>query len=187
VNCTDIAELERACEEAMHAGVSQGVIEAARRRVRQLIEEQMLAAAIMDARARHIRDTAFLVAAVQTLDAASEERRQGPALDEQTTERLIADAQERMRHSLETNILEACTICLEQLHRVENHQPDHAQPLPSGKPSDQQRDNSGFCMLPCGHAFHASCVRSWISSHGTCPNCRLRAEVESNHPPQQKH
>merc|ERR1719412_2953734 len=96
---------------------------------------------IMDTRARHYRDTAFLVAAVRILDAAaSTEGSQDPAVDRETTDRLIADGQERMRHAMETNSVEACTICLEQLQRrsAEGQQPDQAQSPPPGKPSDQQ-------------------------------------------------
>eukprot|EP00126_Sphaerothecum_destruens_P006201 Sdes_comp19260_c0_seq1m10244 len=27
-------------------------------------------------------------------------------------------------------------------------------------------------ILPCKHLFHASCLRSWLEQHGTCPTCR---------------
>eukprot|EP01134_Creolimax_fragrantissima_P000716 CFRG0716T1 len=27
--------------------------------------------------------------------------------------------------------------------------------------------------LPCGHMYHASCLRSWLEHHGSCPTCRL--------------
>lgn len=28
-------------------------------------------------------------------------------------------------------------------------------------------------QLPCGHAFHALCLRSWLELNPTCPTCRL--------------
>mmetsp|Transcript_29530 Transcript_29530/g.57956 ORF Transcript_29530/g.57956 Transcript_29530/m.57956 type:complete len:422 (-) Transcript_29530:68-1333(-) len=192
-------DIERACDAAAAAGVGEVSVAAARRRAERLREaearslEQLMATSmehIMDARARHHRDTAILMAAVRILDsAASEESRQGPTLDRETTDRLILDAQERMRHSVETSSEEACTICLEQLqrHSAEDHQPDQARPLPPGNLSDPQGDNNSFCMLPCRHIFHVSCVHSWLLSRGTCPNCRLRADVESNLPPQRNH
>lgn len=170
-------DIERACDAAAAAGVGEVTVAAARRRAERIREaearfqEQLIS-----------REMAFLVAAVRTLDAsAAAEGRQGPALDAETTDRLISDAQDRMRLALETDSIEACTICLEQLehHGAADHQPDQALPLPPGKASDEHRDTGGsFCMLPCRHAFHTSCVRSWLSSHGTCPNCRLRADVD---------
>merc|ERR1711970_1626554 len=27
--------------------------------------------------------------------------------------------------------------------------------------------------LPCGHIFHAACLRSWFQRQQTCPTCRL--------------
>ena len=26
--------------------------------------------------------------------------------------------------------------------------------------------------LPCGHVFHAQCLREWIPMHAFCPTCR---------------
>eukprot|EP01134_Creolimax_fragrantissima_P006875 CFRG6875T1 len=28
------------------------------------------------------------------------------------------------------------------------------------------------CTLPCAHAFHRGCVRTWLSEHDSCPECR---------------
>ena len=32
---------------------------------------------------------------------------------------------------------------------------------------------SGAKKLPCGHIFHASCLRSWFQRQQTCPTCRM--------------
>lgn len=36
------------------------------------------------------------------------------------------------------------------------------------------RDGNGGVALPCGHAFHADCVRTWLERRNTCPSCRLQ-------------
>ena len=34
--------------------------------------------------------------------------------------------------------------------------------------------------LPCGHAFHESCLKKWFATkHFTCPNCRTNLDVFS--------
>ena len=48
-------------------------------------------------------------------------------------------------------------------------------------PTCQSNDDCVICLaplkhaavkLPCGHAFHASCIRRWLASEATCPTCR---------------
>lgn len=31
----------------------------------------------------------------------------------------------------------------------------------------------GGKQVPCGHAFHASCIENWLSLQNTCPLCRF--------------
>jgi len=31
--------------------------------------------------------------------------------------------------------------------------------------------------LGCGHMFHFHCLRTWMGSRNTCPNCRWKLEV----------
>lgn len=56
---------------------------------------------------------------------------------------------------------------------------------------------SGTLCLPCGHAFHLTCVAGWLKHHETCPNCRasylthnlrtcLRAVSEASSPAQEE-
>ena len=33
-------------------------------------------------------------------------------------------------------------------------------------------EDGALLLLPCGHGFHEECVRSWLHSNTTCPNCR---------------
>lgn len=33
--------------------------------------------------------------------------------------------------------------------------------------------NENVCRLSCGHQFHSNCISQWISSHKSCPNCRV--------------
>ena len=33
--------------------------------------------------------------------------------------------------------------------------------------------------LPCGHTFCEACIRTWLASHKSCPNCRSSCTVRS--------
>lgn len=35
---------------------------------------------------------------------------------------------------------------------------------------------TGALQLPCGHTFHAACIKPWLQSHTTCPTCRFDLE-----------
>jgi HrpA-like RNA helicase len=42
----------------------------------------------------------------------------------------------------------------------------------SGRASSSSRAGAAAAVLPCGHAFHRSCIVPWITDQPTCPNCR---------------
>ena len=37
---------------------------------------------------------------------------------------------------------------------------------------DNFEDNDKLITLPCGHCFHAECIKSWLQLEVFCPNCR---------------
>ena len=42
-------------------------------------------------------------------------------------------------------------------------------------------EDGALLLLPCGHGFHEECVRSWLHSNTTCPNCRADVSAECEH------
>lgn len=42
--------------------------------------------------------------------------------------------------------------------------------------------SSGKRVLKCGHAFHKTCVDSWIDRKGTCPMCRTQIKTITRAP-----
>lgn len=42
---------------------------------------------------------------------------------------------------------------------------------------------TGAKKLPCGHIFHASCLRSWFQRQQTCPTCRMDILRQPQPPP----
>ena len=34
-------------------------------------------------------------------------------------------------------------------------------------------------LEPCGHKFHRSCCRTWLSEHNTCPLCRQTVRLDT--------
>ena len=35
------------------------------------------------------------------------------------------------------------------------------------------KNNQSWSALPCGHAFHQTCILTWTNYHQTCPVCRF--------------
>ena len=42
-------------------------------------------------------------------------------------------------------------------------------------------EDGALLLLPCGHGFHEECVRSWLHSNTTCPNCRTDLSSACEH------
>jgi len=61
-----------------------------------------------------------------------------------------------------------CSICISDVICDKN-----------GRITAGETDN-GKCvyMLLCGHAFHPSCITTWLSLKDTCPNCRVNAVIQ---------
>lgn len=167
----DASDIERTCDEAEAAGVGPVTIAAARQRAQHMREAEGAGSSAVEqlarARARHLRETAWLVAAVRAVAAVeSAAEAIGIELNEQSEP--AADASQILEAARERAQMQpggaaaaavaacTCTVCLE----------------PFGP---EEKD---VCMLPCRHTFHIACVEGWLRSQGTCPNCRLRADAE---------
>mmetsp|Transcript_8629 Transcript_8629/g.25457 ORF Transcript_8629/g.25457 Transcript_8629/m.25457 type:complete len:141 (+) Transcript_8629:269-691(+) len=109
----------------------------------------------------HLELTSRVFAAVHILDRAGlplprERSGGGPEQAEEAAARaaeVLEAGRSRARRLLDELGSQPCTVCLE------------------GTSPDED-----VCLLPCLHAFHTSCVEAWLQSHGTCPNCRVRAQ-----------
>lgn len=59
-------------------------------------------------------------------------------------------------------------------------------PLASSKQLNNYSDPCAICweilqsarVLPCGHLFHHSCLRSWLEQDTSCPTCRMFLDIE---------
>jgi len=61
-----------------------------------------------------------------------------------------------------------CIICREEMRAPSEDDP-------------QERNLYGVNKkLPCGHIFHASCLRSWFQRQQTCPTCRLDVLLQTH-------
>lgn len=50
-------------------------------------------------------------------------------------------------------------------------------------PEEGDQQPQSVCKkLPCGHIFHASCLRSWFQRQQTCPTCRRDVLQDTNNP-----
>ncbi|KXS17705.1 hypothetical protein M427DRAFT_110096 [Gonapodya prolifera JEL478] len=39
------------------------------------------------------------------------------------------------------------------------------------------QDGEELALLPCLHAYHGVCVRTWLKGNGVCPVCRLEVKL----------
>lgn len=62
-----------------------------------------------------------------------------------------------------------CIICREEM----------VPPQPGAQQGGRQNLSGVNKKLPCGHIFHASCLRSWFQRQQTCPTCRLDVLVNT--------
>lgn len=73
------------------------------------------------------------------------------ALSRIPTRILTRGAQSSNNKSSKLN--EACCICMNDL-------------LEAGEKQSQIKN------LPCGHSYHAACIKQWLFSHTSCPVCK---------------
>ena len=70
-----------------------------------------------------------------------------------------------------------CCICLETLHDTNINRMEYEK---------MNRIVLFLCkknsktVLPCGHAFHSSCIRKWMSIRHTCPLCRRKVKRKNS-------
>eukprot|EP00928_Gymnodinium_smaydae_P035964 TRINITY_DN25222_c0_g1_i1.p1 TRINITY_DN25222_c0_g1~~TRINITY_DN25222_c0_g1_i1.p1 ORF type:complete len:424 (+),score=100.44 TRINITY_DN25222_c0_g1_i1:181-1452(+) len=186
VRGSNSAELIWACDEADAVGVNPATVAAARRRARQVVEEELLTLAVSSEDADEIHGaiaraelagvdasvvSAARIRAQQLIESvhflrllrASEDGDdvgglRHPRDVQGLLDRARVRARERQCHGDAEASAEACTICLE---------------------GTTHGDAEDLCVLVCGHAFHSSCLRQWLGSHDTCPNCRVPAGGEA--------
>ncbi|KAI1785534.1 hypothetical protein LXA43DRAFT_1037518 [Ganoderma leucocontextum] len=60
-------------------------------------------------------------------------------------------------------------------------QPSQAEEALSSAPADGDMQHPKIVVLPCAHAFHATCLLPWFSKPGrtTCPSCRFDVDPDS--------
>jgi Ring finger domain len=59
---------------------------------------------------------------------------------------------------------EECHICMDSLCRTSNDW-------------SEEVENRILNRMPCGHLFHASCLKIWLREHHTCPTCRYEIQI----------
>ena len=43
---------------------------------------------------------------------------------------------------------------------------------------DQLQKGQRYTALPCGHAYHESCLASWLQRQASCPSCRAPIDID---------
>ncbi len=72
------------------------------------------------------------------------------------------DAVLKKQADLQDKLKETCSICL-----ANTHDDDKTTPYPVDT------------KLPCGHIFHGSCIKSWLTTNQSCPICRKTTVSDS--------
>ena len=60
------------------------------------------------------------------------------------------------------------------LKKYENNSEENSEKCPICLAEYEEGEECG--VLPCKHAFHDLCLRTWVDENRTCPLCRLRLE-----------
>lgn len=75
---------------------------------------------------------------------------------------------------------DTCIICREVMRpwSVTNPQAPPVAPgaLPPARPAASANEKTRPKKLPCGHALHLSCLKSWLERQQTCPICRTAVD-----------
>ena len=75
----------------------------------------------------------------------------------------------------------ASAQAIEELPRVTMESDEHVSSFSEcGICREQPTAGSIFVQMPCGHAYHSSCLNPWLRKHCTCPTCRY--EITTSDP-----
>ena len=72
-----------------------------------------------------------------------------------------------------------CSVCLAEVIDVDRNDESKKSNNNHKKGSDGEMVEVGALRLPCGHFFHAPCLRQWLEKYNNnCPMCNTKIEMD---------